>query len=70
MKVSKEKIERRMVNCGLTAPELAYITGISQQGIARIKAKGSCRISSAIKLCNALNCTIEDITLEESEVRT
>ena len=70
MKVSKEKIECRMVNVGLTPPELAAVTGISQEGIARIKARGSCRISNAIKLCNALNCTIEEISPEESEAKT
>ena len=69
MNVSKDKIERLMVNRGLTPPELAKATGISQEGIARLKKRGSCRPSTAIKLCSGLSCTIEDIT-PESEVRT
>lgn len=69
MNVSKEKIERLMVNRGLTPPELATATGISQEGIARLKKRGSCRLSTAIKLCSALTCSVEEI-IEESEVRT
>ena len=67
MNVSKDKIERLMVNRGLTPDKLAIATGISQEGIARLKKRGSCRPSTAIKLCSGLKCTIEEIT-PESEV--
>ena len=64
MNVSKEKIERLMVNKGMTPPELASATGISQEGIARLKRRGSCRLSTAIRLCKALECKVEEIITE------
>ena len=70
MKVSKEKIECLMVNRGLTPAELARESGVSQQGISELKKRGSCRVSTAIKLCKALNCSVEEILPTESEVRT
>lgn len=70
MNVSKDKIERLMVNRGLTPPELAKATGISQEGLSLLRRRGTCRLSTAIKLCQGLECQVEDIIPEESEVRT
>lgn len=69
--ISKEKIERCMVNKGLTPPKLAELAGVSQEGIARAKRRGTCSLSTAIKLCSALECTIEELMPDtESEVRS
>ena len=70
MNVSKEKIERLMVNRGLTPSELAKTAGVSQEGLSLLRRRGTCRLSTAIKLCQALKCQVEEIIPTESEVRT
>ena len=67
MRISRNKLEMQMVNCGFSLSELAAITGISVQTLAKIRRRGSCQIGTAGKLCAALGCTAADIMPDGAE---
>lgn len=69
MKISKDKVERVMVSRGITQSELAERMGVTTGNVSKLKRNQSCRIKTAIRLCEALQCSVEEI-IEESEVRT
>lgn len=69
MNISRQKLEVCVVNKHMTLPELAKRSGLSKQSLAAIRRRETCRISTAIKLCIALECNIEDIIPTESEAR-
>lgn len=68
MKIDKQKIEVIMAKSGMTASELAEKIGVSRQNLSTITNRGSCNPQTAVKICNGLECTIDDI-IPESEVR-
>ena len=57
-----------MAKSGMTASELAEKIGVSRQNLSTITNRGSCNPQTAVKICNGLECTIDDI-IPESEVR-
>lgn len=67
--ISKDKVERVMVKRGITQSELAQIIGVTTGNITKLLRSRSCRMKTAIRLCAALQCNVEEI-IEESEVRT
>lgn len=69
MTISKDKVERLMVSRGITQEELAKLMGVTSGNITKLKRSRSCRMKTAIRLCEALQCNVEEI-IEESEVRT
>lgn len=69
MTISKDKVERLMVSRGITQEELAKLMGVTSGNITKLKQSQSCRMKTAIRLCQALECNVEEI-IEESEVRT
>ena len=69
MTISKDKLERLMVNKGVSSSELAKRLGVQEQSISKMKRNKTCRLRTALKLCQALECNVEEI-IEESEVRT
>lgn len=67
MTISKRKLKCIMVNRGFTVAKLAQAIEMRQETISKIMRRNSCRMSTAIKLCQALNCTIEEIIPTEKE---
>lgn len=65
MRIDTQKLEIRMVNGGLSLSDLAELSGINLQSLAKIRRRGSCRIGTAGKLCAALGCRAEDIIPDE-----
>lgn len=61
MRIDTRKLEIRMVNGGLSLSDLAELSGINLQSLAKIRRRGSCQIGTAGKLCAALGCRAEDI---------
>ena len=45
----------------LSVVELAKLSDVNRQTIANIEKGGDCRMSTAEKLCDALNCTSYDL---------
>lgn len=66
MTISKNKVERLMVSRGITQEELAKLMGVTSGNITKLKQSRSCRMKTAIRLCQALECKVEEI-IEESE---
>lgn len=69
MKIDKQKIQVIMAKNGLTVAALAERIGVSRQNLSTITNRGSCNPQTAVKICNGLECTIDDIIPTESEVR-
>jgi DNA-binding XRE family transcriptional regulator len=46
---------------GLNTVELAKLSGVTRQTIANIERGDDCKMSTAEKLCHALNCTSYDL---------
>lgn len=67
MEISRRKLEIRMVNCGFSLSDLAKLSGINLQSLAKIRRRQSCQIGTAVKLCAALCCKAEDIMPDEPE---
>ena len=67
MKISIQKLEIRMVNSGFSLTDLAELSGINLQSLAKIRRRGSCRIGTAGKICAALGCTAADILPDEPQ---
>lgn len=70
MKIDRQKIDVLMVKRGLTVSKFAEKIGVSRQNLSTIKSRGTCNPQTAVKLCNGLECVIEDIIPTESEVKS
>lgn len=46
---------------GLTIPQLAELSGIPKRTIEDIQRFGECKVSTAIKLADALNVTLDEL---------
>lgn len=46
---------------GLTIPQLAEMSGIPKRTIEDIQRFGECKVSTAIKLADALNVTLDEL---------
>ena len=67
MKISTQRLEVLMLEKGLTLTALAERSGISRQNLSTIRARQTCRIGTAAKLCAALGCSASDIVPDEKE---
>lgn len=65
MRIDTRKLEIRMVNSGFSLSDLAELSGINLQSLAKIRRRQSCQIGTAGKLCAALGCRAEDIIPDE-----
>lgn len=45
----------------LTVPKLSEISGVPKRTIEDIERKGECKVSTAIKLANALKVTLDEL---------
>lgn len=70
MKIDRQKIEVLMVKQGLTVTKYAERIGVSRQNVSTIFTRGTCNPQTAAKLCEGLNCSIDDIIPTESEAKT
>ena len=61
MNISTQKVETLMVKSKLTLEKLAEISGISRQSLSTIRKRQTCRVGTAIKLCEGLGCSVDDI---------
>lgn len=66
LKIERLKVEILQAKAGLTAVQLAEVSGISRQQISTIKTRGTCRPATAAKLAAGLGVKLEEIL--ESEV--
>ena len=66
MNISREKIELIMAKKGLTASELATLSGISRQNFSTIKLRGTCTPETAGKIAKGLRVDPADI-IEKGE---
>ena len=67
MKISTQRLEVLMLEKGLTLTALAERSGISRQNLSTIRARQTCQLGTAAKLCAALCCKAEDIMPDEPE---
>lgn len=65
MNISREKIELLMANKGLTASELATLSGISRQSFSTVKLRGTCTPATAGKIAKGLCVDPADIIEKE-----
>ena len=52
---------------GLSVPKLSALSDVPVRTIEDIEKRGDCKVSTAIKLANALNVTLDALCISESE---
>jgi len=52
---------------GLTQQQLADVTQVPKRTIEDIEARGDCRVSTAIKLADALGVSLDELCRESKE---
>ena len=55
------------ISNGLTQQQLADATQVSKRTIEDIEARGDCRVSTAIKLSDALGVTLDELCRTQKE---
>lgn len=61
MNLRKIRLER-----GLSVPQLVELSGVSRRTIQDLEARGDGRISTAIKLADALGITLDELCRNET----
>lgn len=56
MNLKKIRTER-----GLSVPQLVNLSGVPRRTIQDIESRGDCRVSTAIKLADALGITLDEL---------
>jgi len=51
----------------LSVPQLSELSGVHRRTIQDIEKSKECKVSTAIKLANALNVTLDELCREKSE---
>ncbi len=64
MRLDTLTIKKLMGSKGMTGVELARLTGVTRQTISNILGRGTCSVTSAVKIADALNVDIEEIVKE------
>lgn len=54
---------------GLTIPQLAEISGIPKRTIEDIQRFGECKVSTAIKLADALGVTLDELCRDNPQTK-
>jgi transcriptional regulator with XRE-family HTH domain len=52
---------------GLTVPQLVKLSGVHRRTIQDIEKRGDCKISTALKLANALNVSLDELIKKPTE---
>lgn len=55
------RLKRIRSEKGLSVPELVKISGVSRRTIQDVENRDDCRVSTAIKLADALNVTLDEL---------
>ena len=61
MAVSYNKLWKLMIDKGLNKTKLRREAGISSNAIAKLAKNESVQVEVLVKICNHLNCTMNDI---------
>lgn len=61
MKTSFNKLWKLLIDRGMNKTDLRNITGLSQATIAKLSKGENVNIEVVLRICQALNCKIEDI---------
>lgn len=67
MRISYNKLWKLLIDKGMTKMELKDATGVSAASIAKLGKGGNITTDVLLKICETLNCHIEDIleTIDE-----
>ena len=61
MAVSYKKLWKLMIDKGLNKTQLCTEAGITTNAMARLGRDEDVRVEVLVKICSALNCTMDDI---------
>ncbi len=61
MAISYNKLWKLMIDKGLNKTKLRTEAGISSNAMAKLGKNESVQVEVLVKICNHLNCTIDDI---------
>ena len=61
MDVCYKKLFKLLIDKGLKKTEIAKIAGFSQNTLARLSKNETVSMDIIIKICRALDCTVDDI---------
>ena len=61
MAISYNKLLKLMIDKGLNKTKLRTEAGISSNAMAKLGKNESVQVEVLVKICNHLNCTIDDI---------
>lgn len=64
MKLKENALKHMMIDKDVKLVELSQSTGIAAGTLSAIRNGKSCSGETVIKICRALNCTIDEITEE------
>lgn len=62
MAVSYKKLWKLLIDKGLNKTQLCAEAGITTNAMARLGRDEDVRVEVLVKICSALNCTMDDIT--------
>lgn len=68
MSVSYKKLLHLLIERGIQPSEIAEMSGFSANIMTRIKRNQYISLESVEKLCNALNCTVDEIIEFRKEI--
>ena len=68
MSVSYKKLCHLLIERGIQPSEIAEMSGFSANIMTRIKRNQYISLESVEKLCNALNCTVDEIIEFRKEI--
>ena len=55
------------ISKNLTVPQLSNLSSVPVRTIEDIQVKGECKVSTAIKLANALEVTLDELCRDKTE---
>lgn len=61
MHICYNKLWKMLIDKGINRSELAHISGVSSASITKLKKGSNITTDVLIKICEALDCHIEDI---------
>jgi DNA-binding Xre family transcriptional regulator len=67
MVIDSLKLKSKIVRKGLTYETLAESVGVTKTTIFNVVNKGDTKVSTLLKICNALGCLLDDVVIKEFE---
>ena len=61
MKINYNRLWKLLIDKGLNKTKLTSIAGITTNAVAKMGKNESVQLEVLLKICEALNCTIDDI---------